>query len=43
MVRRQAGIPAIELEIPPVSDAMRPSLASRLQALVETAQARRSH
>jgi hypothetical protein len=42
MVRRQAGIPAIELEIPPVSDAMRPSLASRLQALVETVQARRT-
>jgi hypothetical protein len=42
MVRRQIGIPAIELEIPPVSDAMRPSLASRLQALVETVQARRT-
>jgi hypothetical protein len=41
MVRRKIGIPAIELEIPPVCDALRPSLASRLQALVETARARR--
>jgi hypothetical protein len=42
MVRRELGIPAIELEIPPVCDALRPSLASSLQALVETAQARRT-
>lgn len=42
MVRREIGIPAIELEIPPVCDALRPSLVSRLQALVETAQARRT-
>ena len=42
IVRREIGIPAIELEIPPVCDAMRPSLGSRLQALVETAQARRT-
>ena len=41
IVRREIGIPAIELEIPPVCDAMRPTLGSRLQALVETAQARR--
>jgi len=42
IVRRKIGIPALELEIPPVCDALRPSLASRLQALVETAQARRT-
>jgi hypothetical protein len=42
MVRRQLGIPGIELEIPPVCDAMRPSLSSRLQALIETARARRT-
>jgi hypothetical protein len=42
IVRQKIGIPAIELEIPPVCDAMRPSLGSRLQALVETARARRS-
>ena len=42
MVRRKIGIPAIEMEIPPVCDAMKPTLGSRLQALVETAQARRN-
>jgi hypothetical protein len=41
IVRQKIGIPAIELEIPPVCDALRPNLASRLQALIETAQARR--
>ncbi|MGD1085540.1 MAG: 2-hydroxyacyl-CoA dehydratase family protein, partial [Verrucomicrobiota bacterium] len=41
MVRREIGIPAVELEIPPVCDALRPSLASQLQALMETARARR--
>jgi hypothetical protein len=35
-VRQELGIPAIELEIPPVCDAMLPTLSSRLQALVET-------
>jgi 2-hydroxyglutaryl-CoA dehydratase, D-component len=42
IVRQKIGIPAIELEIPPVCDAMLPSLGSRLQALVETARARRT-
>ena len=42
IVRRQIGLPVIELEIPPVSDAMLPTLGSRLQALVETARARRT-
>ena len=42
MVRRKIGIPAIELEIPPVCDAMLPTLGSRLQALMETARARRT-
>ena len=36
IVRQEIGIPAIELEIPPVCDAMLPTLGSRLQALVET-------
>ncbi len=40
-VRRELAIPAIELEIPTVSDPMRPGLVSRLRALVETVQARR--
>jgi hypothetical protein len=42
IVRQRIGIPAIELEIPPVCDAMLPNLGSRLQALVETARARRT-
>lgn len=40
-LRQAAGLPVIELEIPPVSDAMLPALASRLQAVVETALSRR--
>ncbi|MGO8677176.1 MAG: 2-hydroxyacyl-CoA dehydratase [Limisphaerales bacterium] len=40
-VRKELGIPAIELEIPPICDAMLPTLGSRLQALLETAKARR--
>lgn len=42
IVRRQIEIPVIELEIPPVCDAMLPTLGLRLQALVETARARRT-
>jgi len=40
-VRKELGVPAIEVEIPPVCDAMIPTLGSRLQALFETASARR--
>jgi hypothetical protein len=40
-VRADLGIPTIELEVPPICDAMLPTLASRLQALLETAKARR--
>jgi hypothetical protein len=36
-VRQELQIPSIELEIPPVCDAMVPTLLSRLQALMETA------
>jgi hypothetical protein len=42
IARQELGIPTIELEIPPVCDAMCPSLGSRLQALVETARAKRA-
>ena len=42
LARKELNIPTIELEIPPVCDAMLPTLSSRLQALVETARARRS-
>jgi hypothetical protein len=40
--RAQLGLPTIELEIPPVVDAMIPALGARLQALLETARARRN-
>ncbi len=42
IVRKELSIPTIELEIPPICDAMSPTLGSRLQALIETARARRS-
>jgi hypothetical protein len=41
IVGHTLALPVIELEIPPVCDAMLPTLGSRLQALVETARARR--
>jgi hypothetical protein len=41
VVRRELDLPSIELEIPPVSDAFLPTIGSRLQALLETARARR--
>ena len=41
-VRAELGLHTIELEIPPVCDALIPTLGSRLQALLETARARRS-
>lgn len=41
-VRETLGLPTIELEIPPVCDAMLPTLGSRVQALLETAKARRT-
>jgi hypothetical protein len=41
-VQAALGIPTVELEIPPVCDALQPTLATRLQALVETARARRN-
>jgi hypothetical protein len=40
-VQNELGLPTLELEVPPLADALRPALRSRLQALVETAIARR--
>ncbi|MBN2181052.1 MAG: 2-hydroxyacyl-CoA dehydratase [Sedimentisphaerales bacterium] len=40
IVRENFDIPVLEVEIPPVTDSMRPSLQTRLQALVETVKAR---
>jgi len=41
-VRAKPGIPVLEIEVPPVSDAMRPALANRIQALIETIEHRRN-
>ena len=38
MVRRAAGVPVVEIEVPPVADALRARLRTRLEALVETVQ-----
>ena len=40
-VRQELGLPIIALEVPPVCDAMLPTLSSRVQGLLETARARR--
>jgi len=40
-VREGLGIPTIELEVPPICDALVPTLSGRLEALLETARARR--
>jgi hypothetical protein len=42
LVREELALPSIELEIPPVCDALLPTLSSRVQGLLETARARRS-
>jgi benzoyl-CoA reductase/2-hydroxyglutaryl-CoA dehydratase subunit BcrC/BadD/HgdB len=36
IVGRQCGVPVLELEVPPISDALEPALRTRLDALVET-------
>jgi hypothetical protein len=41
-VQKALALPTIELEIPPICDAMLPTLGSRLQALMETARTRRT-
>ena len=41
VVRERLGVPAVEIEVPPVLDAMEPTLRTRLEALVETVRARR--
>ena len=42
LVQQHSGIPTLEIEVPPLSDALLPALWSRLRALVETAIARRN-
>jgi benzoyl-CoA reductase/2-hydroxyglutaryl-CoA dehydratase subunit BcrC/BadD/HgdB len=43
VLHQQLGIPLLDIEVPPVSDALEPGLRTRLEALVETAQERRNH
>ena len=39
IVGRQCGVPVLEVEVPPISDALEPALRTRLEALVETVKA----
>ena len=40
IVREKFDIPVLEIEVPPVTDSMRPTVRTRLEALVETVKAR---
>jgi hypothetical protein len=40
-VAEQTGLPVVEVEVPPVCDALLPVLRTRLQAVMEMARARR--
>jgi len=42
IVRAKCGVPVLEIEVPPLTDAVYPSLRTRLEALVETVVNRRS-
>jgi benzoyl-CoA reductase/2-hydroxyglutaryl-CoA dehydratase subunit BcrC/BadD/HgdB len=42
IVQEKFDIPVIEIEVPPVTDSMRPTVRTRLEALVETIKARRT-
>jgi hypothetical protein len=41
IVQERYDIPVLEIEVPPVTDSIRPTLRTRLEALVETVKARR--
>jgi benzoyl-CoA reductase/2-hydroxyglutaryl-CoA dehydratase subunit BcrC/BadD/HgdB len=41
IVQDKFDIPVLEIEVPPVTDSMRPTVRTRLEALVETVKARR--
>ncbi len=41
IVQEKFDIPVIEIEVPPVTDSMRPTVRTRMEALVETIKARR--
>jgi hypothetical protein len=35
-VQRRLGVPVLEIEVPPLTDAVEPTLQTRLEALIET-------
>jgi len=37
MVEKELGIPVLEIEVPPMTDSMSPSIRTRIEALIETA------
>ena len=39
-VRRQFDIPTLEIEVPPIADAIEPGLRTRLEAIIETVRSR---
>ena len=41
-VREQLGVPIVEIEVPPITDALEPALRTRLEALVESVRQRRA-
>ena len=41
VIQEHCGVPVMEMEVPPLSDAYRPSLRTRIQGLIETARAQR--
>lgn len=42
IVGRRLGVPVLEIEVPPIADAMEPTLRTRLEALVETVRENRT-
>lgn len=42
VVRRRLELPVVEIEVPPITDALEPSLRTRLEALIETVASRSS-
>ena len=42
VVRDRLGLPVVEIEVPPITDALEPSLRTRLEALVETVRHRQT-
>ncbi|MCC6682388.1 MAG: 2-hydroxyacyl-CoA dehydratase [Phycisphaeraceae bacterium] len=41
MIRRELGLPVLEIEVPPISDTVEPALRTRLEALMEIVHTRR--